>query len=189
MFDSIFETSLQPTSMMQIHPQSNNTEEQSAASSGKATQLVCSKHLLPKIASCVPNRELQFSNNPNTTHNFSSTLTTKSAVPVDTCLISMRVQSRPPPALMSQSMMKWSAQHTKPPQILLDAMFAQLVSNWKCCEGQQKEIVSYSFPWHWPQKQFQQFVVNQSLFWTRCWNVQRKSRLFSSCCVHCWNGP
>jgi len=62
--------------------------------------------------SCVPKRELQFLNNPDPTHNFLSTLTTKSAVPVDTDNISTCVWSRPPPALMSQSMTKQSADST-----------------------------------------------------------------------------
>jgi len=37
----------------------------------------------------VPKRKMQFSNNPNPTHNFMSTLTMKSVVPVDTDPISM----------------------------------------------------------------------------------------------------
>jgi len=72
----------------------------------------------------VPKRALQFSNNPDPTNNFLSTPTTKSAVSVDTDHVSTGMQSRPPPALMSQSMTKEPAQHTKSPQILLGAMFA-----------------------------------------------------------------
>jgi len=39
---------------------------------------------------------------------------------------------------MSQSMTKEPTQHTKFDQILLRAMFAQMISNWKRCEDQQK---------------------------------------------------
>jgi len=42
--------------------------------------------------------------------------------------------------------------------------FAWLMSNWKHCEDQQKEIVFHLFPQRWPWKQFQQFAVNQSDF-------------------------
>jgi len=94
--------------------------------------------------------DLKCSNNPDPSHNFLSTPTTKSAVPVDTDHVSMGVQSRPPPALTSQSMTKEPAQNTKLPQILPVAMFAQLMSNWKHCEDQQKEIVFYLFPEHQP---------------------------------------
>jgi len=66
----------------------------------------------------------QHQNNPDPTHNFLSTPTTKSTVPADTDHIPIGMQSRPPPALMSQSMTKEPAQHTKSPQILVDAMFA-----------------------------------------------------------------
>jgi len=89
---------------------------------------------------CVPKCELQFLNNPDPTHNFLSTPTTKSVMPVNTDPISMGVQSRPPPpALMGQSMRTESAQHTKLPQIGPDAMFAykQLMSDWKHCEDFQ----------------------------------------------------
>jgi len=55
---------LQPNSMMQILPQSNNVEEQPASSCGRATQSVQSKPSLPKTTSCVPKRELQFLSNP-----------------------------------------------------------------------------------------------------------------------------
>jgi len=58
------------------------------------------------------------------------------------------MQSRPPPALMSQSMMKEPAQHMKLPHVLLGAKFAYSMSNWKHCEDQQKEIVLYLFPEH-----------------------------------------
>jgi len=39
-----------------------------------------------------------------------------------------------------------------------------MLSNWKHCEDQQKEIIFHLFPEHWPMKQFQQFTTNQSLF-------------------------
>jgi len=38
------------------------------------------------------------------------------------------------------------------------------MSNLKRCEDQQKEIIFHLFPEHWPQKEFQQFATNQSLF-------------------------
>jgi len=115
---------LQPDSMVQIHPQSTNTEELPAESSSKATQSVRPQLLLPKTAPCLPKRELQFSNNPDSTHNVSSTQITKSMAPADTDHVSIGVWSRPPPTLMSQSMTKEPAQHTKSPQLLLRAMFA-----------------------------------------------------------------
>jgi len=59
-----------------------------------------------------------------------------------------RRHAKQPPALMSQSMTKDPAQHTKLPQILLGALFACLMSNWKHCEDQQKEIIFYFFPEH-----------------------------------------
>jgi len=46
--------------------------------------------------------------------------------------------SKPPPALMSQSMTKEPAQHTKLPKLLLGALFVQMMSDWKHCEDQQK---------------------------------------------------
>jgi len=48
-----------------------------------------------------------------------------------------QLQSRPPLALMSQSMAKEPAQDTKLPQILLGALFVKLLSDWKHCEDQQ----------------------------------------------------
>jgi len=72
----------------------------------------------------------------------------KSAVPADTDHISMGVQSRPPPALMSLLITKESAHHKKLPQIQLGAMFAQLMSDWTHCEDQQKEIILCLFPEH-----------------------------------------
>jgi len=115
---------LQLNSMTQTHPQSTNVKEWLASSSGKATQSVKSKLLLPKTEPCVPRRELQFLNNQDPTHNFLWTLTTKSRVSADTCHIFTDMQSRPSPALMSQSMRNEPAQHKKLPQILLGEMFA-----------------------------------------------------------------
>jgi len=50
-------------------PQSINVTESPATLSGKATLSAQSKHLLPKPAPCVLKKELQFSNNPDTTNN------------------------------------------------------------------------------------------------------------------------
>jgi len=75
-------------------------------------QRMFSKRLLLKTVPCVSKRELQFSNNPDLTHNFSSTPTTKATVPVDTDHVFHSMWSRRPPALMSQSMTKAPAQHT-----------------------------------------------------------------------------
>jgi len=113
---------LQPK--IHIISQSTNVEEQIASSSDKAAPSVQSKHLPAKTVPCVPKKELQFSNTPNPTHIFLSTLTTKSTVRVDTDPVSISLQSRPSPSLMSQSMTKELVQHTKLPQILLDAMSA-----------------------------------------------------------------
>jgi len=100
-------------------------------------------------ALCAKERmQLQFLNNPESTHSFLSTLITKSTVSVDTDHVSTGV-SRPPPALTSQSMMKESAQHMKLAQILPCAMFAQLMSNWKHCEDQNRENVFHLFPKCW----------------------------------------
>ena len=55
-----------------------------SASSDNATKSVQSKLLPPKTAPCVPKRELQFFNNPDPTHNFLSTPTTKWTAPADT---------------------------------------------------------------------------------------------------------
>jgi len=88
---------LQPNSMAQIQPQSTNVEEQPASSSDKANQsAVWSKHLLPKTVPCVLKKELQFSNNPDPTHNFLSTPTIKSMVPTGINQVFINVQSRPP---------------------------------------------------------------------------------------------
>jgi len=130
----------QPNCVTHVDPQSTNVEEQPAALCDNATQSVQSKVSPPKTAPCVPKRELQFLDSPDPT--------TKHVVPADTDHVSMGMQSRPPPSLMSQSMTK--AQHTK--------------SSWKHCEDQQKEIVFHLFLEHWPQKQLQQFATNQLLF-------------------------
>jgi len=142
---------LQLNSVTPIRLQPTNVEEQPAASSGKAIQSVQSKLSLPKTAPCVPKKDLKFTNNRDPTRNFSSTPTTKSAVPavhVDIDHVSTGMQSRPPPALMSQLMTKEPAQHTKLPHVSLGAMFAQLMSEWKHCEDQQKEIVFHLFREH-----------------------------------------
>jgi len=115
---------LQLNSMTPIRPQPTKVEEQPAASSGKAIQSVLSKLSLPKTVPCVLKKDLTFSNNPDPTHNFLSTPTTKSTVPVDTDRVSTGVQSRPPPTLMSQSMTKEPVQHTKLPHVLPGATFA-----------------------------------------------------------------
>jgi len=48
-------------------------------------------------------------------------------------------QSRPPLALMSQSVTKEQSQHTKPtPQMHIGAMYAQLMSDWKQWKNQHK---------------------------------------------------
>ena len=90
-------------------------------------------------------KEMQFLNNQDPTHNFFSTPTTKSTMPVDTDHVSIGMWSRWPPALMIQSMTKEPVQSTKSPQILLGAMFAYLTSNWKHCEDQQKKLFSICF--------------------------------------------
>jgi len=66
---------LQPNSMMQIHPQLTNVEEWLTSSFGKARQpnQCKSKHLLPKTMPFVLKKELQFLNNPDPSHAFSST--------------------------------------------------------------------------------------------------------------------
>ena len=94
--------------MMSICPQPFNMEEQPAASSGKAIQMMQSKLVLPKTVVCVPKKDVQFWNNPDPTHNFLSTSSTKSMVNVETRFISTCM---------------W-AQHTKSPQVLAGAMFA-----------------------------------------------------------------
>jgi len=43
------------------------------------------------------------------------------------------------PTLMSQSMAKASTRCTRLTQMLTGAMFAWLMSNWKCCETNKKE--------------------------------------------------
>jgi len=168
---------LRPNPMMPIHPQPTNVKESPASSFGNATQSVQSKLLPPKTAPCMPKRESQFSNNPDPTHNFLSTqlVTTKSTALVDTDCVSTGVQSRLPPVLMSQSMMKELAHHAKLPQVLMGAMFAQLMFDWKHCEDQQKEIVFCLFPEHWPWKQFQQSAVNQSFFAVRQASNEKES--------------
>jgi len=138
----------------QIHPQPTNVKEQLAASSGKETQSVQSKLLPPKTAPCDPRRELQFSNNPDPTNSFLSPPTTKCACGHRPRFRRPRLQSRPPPALTSQSMTKEPTQHTKFDQILLRAMFAQMMSNWKHCEDQQKKNIFQLCQEHWCEKQF-----------------------------------
>jgi len=61
---------LQHNSMMQILPQPTNMKEQPAASSGKETQSVRSKHLQPKTMPCMLKKELQFLNHQDPTHTF-----------------------------------------------------------------------------------------------------------------------
>jgi len=51
---------------------------------GQGDPISAAKTSLPKTAPCVSKRDLQFQNNPDPTHNFLSTPTTKSAVPADT---------------------------------------------------------------------------------------------------------
>jgi len=56
------------------------------------------------------------------------------------------------------SVMKESSHHTTLPRTSIGAMFAQLMSDWKCCENQQKEI-SCLLSKQQPQKQFQQVAA------------------------------
>jgi len=130
--------------MMQICPQLTNVKEQVAASTGKETQSAWSRLLPPKTVRCVLKRELQLSNNSDSTNNSLSTLTTNSTLPLDTDHISTGVQSRPPSALMSQSMTKEPAQDSKLPQILLGSTVRT-----------NKKIFFNFFPEHRPLKQFQ----------------------------------
>ena len=65
------------------------------------------------LIDCELKKESQFWNNLNQTHNFSSTPTMKSFVPVDTNPESTNMQNRPPPSLINQQVTKDSDQHTK----------------------------------------------------------------------------
>jgi len=64
------------------------------------------KNFATKTVPCVLKKELPFSNIPDPTNNFLSIPTMKSSVLADTDHASIGVQSRPPPALISQSMTK-----------------------------------------------------------------------------------
>jgi len=99
----------------------NNTHHHLARQPHQCGQNICYQKLRPVCEK----RELQFFNNPDPTHSFLSTPTAKSRV--------LRCRHMPrfhrhakqtTTALMSQSMIKESAQHAKLPQVLLGAMFA-----------------------------------------------------------------
>jgi len=126
-------------------PWHQSISSQSAASSGNATQSAWSKLSLQKTVPCLKKRELQFLNNQDPTHNFSSTLTTKSVVPADTDCVSTGIQSRSSPALMSQSMTKESAENTKLPPILVGAILPGWCPTGSTVRTNKKKLFSICF--------------------------------------------
>lgn len=83
----------------------------------------CSQKDVP----CVPKKELQSPNSCGPIHNFLSVQEMKSVVHGDIIPDSMVMQSKSPPALMSQQQVH---------------QFGWLMSKSKGCEDQQKDIVS-----------------------------------------------
>jgi len=109
-----------------------------------------SKPSLPKTSPCVPKTELQFLNNPDPSHNFPSTLTMESAAPTACGHIThFHAHAKLTTPSYDESFNDERASPTqKLRTILLRAMFDWLLSDWKHCEDQQKEIVFYLFPKH-----------------------------------------